>query len=81
MMYVPLADGAPVRVGIFYRLSAVEDASTGITLAMLVLLALFVLIPKAIWDAVLSRLIRWRRRVPAVAQHRSEPGKIGPEPG
>ena len=81
MMYVPLTDGAPVHVGIFYRLSAVEDASTGITLATLVLLALFVLIPKAIWDAVLSRLIPWRRRVPGDAQLRREPGEIGPEPG
>jgi hypothetical protein len=78
MMYVPFSGGTPARISIFYRLSRVEYVSTGITLATIVLLALFVIIPEALQCSLIGRLTRRRGRAPAAVPARGDRRRVRP---
>jgi hypothetical protein len=79
MMYVPFSVGTPARISIFYRLSPAEYVSTGITLATIVLLALFAIIPASLRRSLIGRLTRRRRRAPAAVSVRGPRRGVRPE--
>ena len=78
MMYVPFSGGTPARISIFYRLSPTEYVSTGITLATIVLLALFAIIPEALRGSLIGWLTRRRGRAPAAVPVRGDRRRVRP---